>query len=230
MQSPQAATVPIFWVLMRFWLPIRPGGFPYAGAVPMPDAFPHTFWQIPTGRLSPHTFSADPPYNPQAPKNPTPNPERPATGPANPQPIMHNRFPEPALPASTNQAPIRAAKSYGPARGGGWRRHLLYVCAHLHVHARACTAMGIFARACVRLHGHARTFTAMVTSLHFDPWARFRRDQRGRLERIYTPIQPAQILTSNPWGACTASLRDATTLRRRRRRQEEPEPACHGSA
>ena len=69
MQSPQAATVPIFRVLMRFWLPIRPGGLPYAGAVPMPDA-------------SPHTFSADPPYNPQAPRNPTPNPERPAFRPS----------------------------------------------------------------------------------------------------------------------------------------------------
>ena len=34
---------------------MRPGGLPYAGAVPMPDAFPHT-------------FSADPPYHTQAPK------------------------------------------------------------------------------------------------------------------------------------------------------------------
>ena len=55
LQSPQAAAVPIFRVLVRFWLPIRPGGLPYAGAVPMPDAFPHT-------------FSADPPYHTQAPK------------------------------------------------------------------------------------------------------------------------------------------------------------------
>ena len=53
--SPQAAAVPIFRVLMRFWLPMRPGGLPYAGAVPMPDAFPHT-------------FSADHPYHTQAPK------------------------------------------------------------------------------------------------------------------------------------------------------------------
>ena len=40
--------------------------FPYGHT---PDAFPHTFWQIPTGRPSPHTFFADLPYNPQALKN-----------------------------------------------------------------------------------------------------------------------------------------------------------------
>ena len=62
-QSPQAATVPIFRVLVRFWLPMRPGGLPYAGAVPMPDAFPHTFSAVPhTGHLPirfqriPHTI------------------------------------------------------------------------------------------------------------------------------------------------------------------------------
>ena len=69
-------------------IPIKPGGLQYRIAAPMPDAFPHTFSQIPTGRSSPHAFSADPPYNPQAPRNPTPNPERPATGAANPQPTL----------------------------------------------------------------------------------------------------------------------------------------------
>ena len=68
MQSLQAATVPIFRVLMRFWLPMRPGGLPYAGAVPMPDAFPHTFSAVPhTGHL-PTRFSVDPQYHTQAPK------------------------------------------------------------------------------------------------------------------------------------------------------------------
>ena len=97
MQSPQAATVPIFRVLMRFWLPIRPGGlpmcrrrFPYHMAFPIrfrgspmrfcglphtgylligfvvspyghtPDEFPHTFWQIPTGRPFSHSHGRSP--------------------------------------------------------------------------------------------------------------------------------------------------------------------------
>ena len=50
---------------VRHWsrLPMRPGGLPYAGAVPMPDAFPHTFSAVPhTGHLPirfqriPHTI------------------------------------------------------------------------------------------------------------------------------------------------------------------------------
>ena len=78
-------------------IPIKSDGLPYDSAAShtqavspygiavspyshTPDAFFHTFSQILTGRPSPHTFSADPPYNSQAPKNPTPNPERPAAG------------------------------------------------------------------------------------------------------------------------------------------------------
>ena len=81
MQSPQAATVPTFRVLMRFWLPIRPGGLPYAGAVPMPDTFPHTFSRPPhaTTRLhiSPYVLRGSPiPLSSSI--NPTPIPPRPA--------------------------------------------------------------------------------------------------------------------------------------------------------
>ena len=74
--------------------------FPYGIVVSpynyTPDAFPHTLHQISIGRPSPHTFSADPPYNPQAPKNPNPNPKRPASGAADPQPTLTNRYPGPA--------------------------------------------------------------------------------------------------------------------------------------
>ena len=107
-QSPQAATVPIFRVLMRFWLPIRPSGLPYAGAVPMPDAFPHT-------------FSADPPYNHQAPKNPTPISPRPAF----PAPHIPNRpatqiprIPHPHIPNQNPQIHVRSctAMARKPAR------------------------------------------------------------------------------------------------------------------
>ena len=65
--------------------------FPYGHT---PDAFPHTFWQIPTGRPSPHTFSADPPYNPA---NQTPT----SSGKSH----MPARWVAPAPPALTSSRP-----------------------------------------------------------------------------------------------------------------------------
>ena len=171
MQSPQAATVPIFWVLMRFWLPIRPGGLPYAGAVPMPGAFPHTFWQIPTGRLSPHTFSAGSAIQSASSKESDPKSGETSVrlrkSPTNPTPTdtLNLRY------ISANQAPAKSRKSYRPATGGGAGTSCTYARAckyalHLHGHARTCT----YAHTCM----YAHTFTAMRAparpwSYHFMP-------------------------------------------------------------
>ena len=108
--------------------------------------------------------------------------------------------------------------------------------------AYACTAMGISARTRAPsrpwsyLHGHARTFTVMRTPaghghtptarFHFDPRARYRRDQRP-VSANPQPVpsrkftEPAagplkctsdrltQIPTSNDWGAWASA--SATT-------------------
>ena len=141
--------------------------FPYGIVVSpynyTPDAFPHTLHQISIGRPSPHTFSADPPHNPQAPKNPNPNPERPASGAADPQPTLTNRYPGPASQSSKPSA--GQVQQILQTCDWGWRRHArahLQGHAHDHGHVRAHP-----------YHGHA--FTAMSTSLYR---ARLRQDQR----------------------------------------------------
>ena len=83
----------------RFHIPVFHATF-VPHAIPRP---PHAWAASPYGiavspyshtpDAFPHTFSADPPYNPQAPKNPTPNPERPATGPANQASAGLHKFP-----------------------------------------------------------------------------------------------------------------------------------------
>ena len=56
MPSPQAATVPIFRVLMRFWLPIRSGGLPICRRrFPYPVAFPICFRGSPCDSTASHT-------------------------------------------------------------------------------------------------------------------------------------------------------------------------------
>ena len=69
-QSPQAALVPIFRVLMRFWLPIRPGGLPiYRRRFPCLVAFPIRFRGLPCDSTASHTQAIFPygivvsPYN-----------------------------------------------------------------------------------------------------------------------------------------------------------------------
>ena len=68
--------IPIFHAT---FVPMRFCGLPHTGHLPIgiavspyghtPDASPHTSRQIPIGKPSPHTVSADPPYNPQSLKN-----------------------------------------------------------------------------------------------------------------------------------------------------------------
>ena len=71
------------------------------------------------------------------------------------------------------------------------------------------------------------------TSAPTRPWrAQSRRDQRPACSNLRArPACSNSLRRRGGHGRQgTASLRDATTLRRRRRRQGEPEPACHGSA
>ena len=181
--------------------------------------------RIPIRAMFPYV-SADPSCHPQDPKNPTPNPERPATGPANQAPASPDRFHGPA----TGVAPAPPACM----RTSACTRTPARVCAYLYGHGHTCTAMAVS-----QWHGSMVTYpwhafisiltlpgtvpprpaaglrkppTNIVTQVH---WA------GDRLTQTYASNPPTQIPPSNPWGACTASLRDAsasaTTLRRRRR-------------
>ena len=190
MQSPQAATVPIFRVLMRFWLPIRPGGLPYAGAVPMPSAFPHTFWQIPTGRPSPpYVFRGSAIQSASSKKSGIDSDEtsdRPRKSPTNPAQqtprtcvtppqIKRQSSPyKPSEPASHLRKFSAGQATQILQTGGGW--HLLH--AHTSTYARTFTGMLTLARQCrpkpypvhvlLSLHGHGHI---PVACLHFDPHA-----------------------------------------------------------
>ena len=177
MQSPQAATVPIFRVLMRFWLPIRPGGLPYAGAVshalwhfPYVFAASHAIPRPPIHRPSPHTVSRFPHTATRLMHFPIRFGRSPQSG------HLPIRFPRihhtirklqgirPQIrrdqrPAPQIHAPAKSRKSYGPATGGG--AGISCMCAY------ACTAMGISARTRAPsrpwsyLHGHAHACTVM---------------------------------------------------------------------
>ena len=161
--SPRAAPVPIFQVLMRFWLPCglaashTPWISPYVSAAPpcghTPDASPHTPRQIPIARPSPHTiynhfktgFSFD---------------ETSGSSPANPQPTLPSKHPEPA--SQLTQTKRRPAPANPTDLRGGGCRHLLHVrpwsCAHLHGHVHG------FVHIHWHAHGHSHTFTGMCTA------------------------------------------------------------------
>ena len=121
------------------------GPSPYGIAVSpynhTPDAFPHT-------------FSADPPYNPQAPKNPTPNPERPAFSAPQMSALRHpNRFPEPA----SGVAPAPPA----------WPR----LCLRWYGRACAVSATAVFGS--VHVHGAVATVRPYLhgTVVPARPWS-----------------------------------------------------------
>ena len=128
-----------------------------------PDAFPHTFWQIPIGRPSPHTiyklfkigFSFD---ETSVPVPQIPNQFRQAN-------TLNLRY------TSANQAPAKSNKSYIPATGG-WRRHLL--------RARSLSRARPWPRAHIQGHAHGQAHTFMRISTR----PAFRRDQRVRFTRI----------------------------------------------
>ena len=157
--SPRAAPVPIFQVLMRFWLPCglaashTPWISPYVSAAPpcghTPDASPHTPRQIPIARPSPHTiynhfktgFSFD---------------ETSGSSSTNPQPTLPSKHPEPA--SQLTQTKRRPAPANPTDLRGGGCRHLLHArpwsCmhGHCHSHARPCSYLyGLCARPRQRL-------------------------------------------------------------------------------
>ena len=94
-------------------------------AIPRP---PHTRAASPYGIMVspynhtpdafPHTFSADPPYNPQAPKNPTPNLERPAFRRRRSHANRSHEHPGPALPV------LQIKRQPGPLRFPAPASHL----------------------------------------------------------------------------------------------------------
>ena len=178
-QAPHAVRRPPCHSVASHTQAVSPYGiavFPYGHT---PDASPHTSWQIPIGRpfshtphQIPHSLAISPygfrgsPYNPQTPKNSTPN----STRPAGPVPQIPNQPCQANIldlrHTSANQSPTGSGKS--PALrsskpsagqfqqithacdGGGGCRHLL------HGYAHTCTYG----------HGHACTFTRMVTHAH----------------------------------------------------------------
>ena len=84
--------------------------FPYVFAAPpygrTPDEFPHTFWQIPTGRPFSHSHVRSPIDRPfphtihKLQKSGFHFDETSVSSPTNPQPIPSSRHPEPALQSS----------------------------------------------------------------------------------------------------------------------------------
>ena len=199
----------------RFHIPVFHATF-VPHAIPRP---PHTWAASPYGiavspynhtpDAFPHTFSADPPYNPQAPKNPTPNLERPATGHANPQPTLPNRCPEPTLQSSKPSA--------------GQFQQMLQTCdwgvpsppartvTHAHGQGHACTAMFIPLRV---------MYTAMASGRISDETSVRRRrsptnpaKQTSRTCVTSPRIYASNLSTQKPWGAW-AWRRFATRRRR----------------
>ena len=156
-----------------------------------PDAFPHTFWQIPIGRPSPHTiyklfkigFSFD---------------ETSGSSSTNPQPTLSSKHPGPALlygkPSANRFKQMLQTCEWGvpapPARTA--MVTLARVCAYLHV--RLC------ARARAHLHGQGHACTAMcISSRAYLHGHGARRDQRP----AHTDQAPTQ-LTQVPCGCVTS--------------------------
>ena len=214
----------------RFHIPVFHATF-VPHAIPRP---PHTWAASPYGiavspynhtpDAFPHTFSADPPYNSQAPKNPTPNPARPRFRP--------RKCPRQDTP--TDSLNLRV----------GWRRHLL------HSHGHACVGTGAHApclpqpypvrftsmvrlplyghiyMARLFLHGHGHIPMTRfhghmpMACLHFDPRVSGHNpDETSADGLLRSTLQPchAGSTVQRLGGMDMASLRDATTLRRRRR-------------
>ena len=156
-----------------------------------PDAFPHTFWQIPIGRPSPHTiyklfkigFSFD-----ETSGSSSTNPNQPRQ--AN---ILDLRY------TSANQAPASSSKSHIPASGG--HRHLLHVrpwsCAHLHGHGHALTFKGT----CTAMVMRARSFTCTAIVIHARP-----RQRPGTL--LTRPAYGSHGSSANPVHSSALRLRN----------------------
>ena len=153
-----------------------PWHFPYGIAVPpynhTPDEFPHTFWQIPTGRPFSHSHGRSPIDRPsphtihKLQKSGFHFDETSGSCPTNPQPTTSSRHPEPALQSSKPSAgqfqQITHTCDWGaPSPPACTYLHVLpWSCAHLHGHGHAltfkgtCTAMVIRSFTCTGMHGH----------------------------------------------------------------------------
>ena len=155
-------------------------------------ADPHRLTILPYVTPDPHNMPISPygfrgsPIRSTSSKNPTLISERPASGAANPQPILLSKHPEPALQSSKSSAnpthsnPTDLRLGVAPAPPACAR---LQVCAHLHGHAP---------------HGHGHTFTGHAH--HHVMRKPARRDQR-----------PAQQISNQPCSANILNLRNLSS-------------------
>ena len=145
---------PHTWAASSYGIAVSPYGH-------TPDAFPHTFWQIPTGRPFSHTPRQIPhsqaisQYNPHLDKAAGFHfDETSGSSSTNPQPTPSSKHPEPALPSGkpianrfqqiTCVTVQQTKRRPSPAN---------------HTYLR----LGGAVTSCAYGHGHARTFTAMCT-------------------------------------------------------------------
>ena len=183
----------IFRFFMRLSFPMRFRGLPTHGPPPHTvSRFPHTTTRLtyfpichgrsPIARPSPHTIH-------KLQKSDFHFGEISGSQFHKSQPTLSSKHPGPALPVQQiSRQPSHANPTY---LRWGWRRHVRARTA-TGMYAHICT-MVILARPCARLHGHGHIPSPRSSRFR----TRLRRDQRGRLTQIYTPIRPTQI----PWGA-----------------------------
>ena len=187
-QAPHAVRRPPCHSVASHTQAVSPYGvavFPYGHT---PDASPHTSWQIPIGRpfshtphQIPHSLAISPygfrgsPYNPQTPKNSTPN----STRPAGPVPQIPNQPCQANIldlrHTSANQSPTGSGKSpalQSSKPSAGQVQQMLQTCdwGVPSPPARKAMVMRSSSRPWSRAHfqghahGHSHTFTGMRTA------------------------------------------------------------------
>ena len=169
-----------------------------------PDASPHTSRQIPIGRPSLHTVSADPPYDPQAPKiRLQSRRDQRVRSPQIPnQPCLTNSLNLRYSPA--NQAPTNSSKSHMPAMGVAPAPPALTSSrpwSYLHGgYAYIFTAMAsghISDETSVRLERIKRQSNSLKSPGGHGygiAWAMRRRRRRRRLRRLEGDLDPCYVI------------------------------------
>ena len=211
----------------RFHIPWH---FPYVFAAPpyghTPDEFPHTFWQIPTGRPFSHSHGRSPIDRPfphtihKLQKFGFHFDETSGSSPTNPQPTTSSKHPEPALhlrkPSAGQFQQITHACEWGapspPARVCTYLHVLPWSCAHLHGHGHALTFNGTRTAMVIHARPRQRPGTLLTRPAYgsHKSSANPVHSSALRLRHISANQAPIQ-LTQNAWGAWASTSTTAST-------------------